>query len=225
VIALFYSGKLSVGWLAGALAVFALLGALNRMRIMVLAPYLVGGALMWFFMLKSGLHATLAGVLLAFAIPFTPRRDDATSPSHRLEHFLHKPVAFLVLPLFALANTGITVGGNWTSELASDNSLGILAGLVIGKPAGILALSALAVAAGWCRLPDDIRWGQIAGAGMLGGIGFTMSIFIANLAFPTQAALINASKMAILLGSFVSALLGFLWLLAASRRDAGATNS
>jgi NhaA family Na+:H+ antiporter len=225
VIALFYSGTLAVAWLAGALAVFALLVALNRMRVMVLAPYLLGGALMWFCMLKSGIHATLAGVLLAFAIPFTAKRDDEASPSHRLEHSLHKPVAFLVLPLFALANTGIIIGTNWSSELANANSLGILAGLVVGKPLGILALSALAVAIGWCKLPHDVRWGQIAGAGMLGGIGFTMSIFIANLAFPTQPALINSSKMAILLGSFASALLGFLWLLAASRRGSVATDS
>jgi Na+:H+ antiporter, NhaA family len=225
VIALFYSGKLSAAHLAGALAAFAVLVLLNRMRVMSLIPYLAGGALMWFLMLKSGIHATIAGVLLAFAIPFSARSDDQASPSHRLEHFLHKPVAFLVLPLFALANTGIIIGANWSSELAAPNSLGILAGLVVGKPLGILALSALAVAIGWCKLPDDVRWGQIAGAGMLGGIGFTMSIFIANLAFPTQPALVNASKMAIVLGSFVSALLGFLWLLAASRRGSGATNS
>jgi len=192
--------------------VFALLVLLNRLRVMRLAPYLLGGALMWFLMLKSGVHATIAGVLLAFAIPFSALRDDEASPSHRLEHWLHKPVAFVVLPLFAIANTAIAIEAGWMRELASSNSLGIMGGLVLGKPLGIFLLSALAVLAGLCRLPQDLRWTHLAGAGFLGGIGFTMSIFIANLAFPGQSALIDSSKMAILLASVVSALLGLLWL-------------
>ncbi|HEX6185345.1 MAG TPA: Na+/H+ antiporter NhaA, partial [Pyrinomonadaceae bacterium] len=109
VIAVFYTADLSLAYLLGALAVFGLLVALNRLRVMRLLPYLAGGALMWFLMLKSGVHATIAGVLLAFAIPFTGKEDDEASPSHRLEHFLHRPVAFAVLPLFALANTGIVL--------------------------------------------------------------------------------------------------------------------
>jgi NhaA family Na+:H+ antiporter len=186
---------------------------MNRfMRVMALTPYLVGGALLWFFMLKSGVHATIAGVLLAFAIPFSAKEDDAESPSHRLEHLLHKPVAFLILPIFALANTAIVISPDWTQALLSSNSLGIIAGLLVGKPAGILLFSFIAVAAGICRLPPDLGWRHVAGAGILGGIGFTMSIFIANLAFPHQADLISASKMAILVGSLCAGVLGFLWL-------------
>jgi NhaA family Na+:H+ antiporter len=224
-IAIFYTGQLSPGWLAGALAVFAGLIVLNRLRVMALLPYLVGGALMWFLMLKSGVHSTIAGVMLAFAIPFSARRDDEASPSHRLEHLLHKPVAFLVLPLFALANTAIVIGADWQSTLSSQNSLGIMLGLVVGKPTGIALLSAIAVAAGICKLPDEIRWSQIAGVGCVAGIGFTMSIFVANLAFPDDPELITASKMAILMGSLLSAVLGFLWLRATCGQPAATTSS
>jgi Na+:H+ antiporter, NhaA family len=225
VIAIFYTGRLSQVWLAAALAIFVGLVVLNRLRVMTLVPYLVGGAFMWFLMLKSGVHATIAGVMLAFAIPFSARRDDEASPSHRLEHFLHKPVAFLVLPMFALANTAIVIGADWQSDLSSPNSLGIMLGLVLGKPAGIVALSALAVAIGICKLPEKIRWSQVAGVGCVAGIGFTMSIFIANLAFVSQPELINSSKMAILMGSLVSAVLGFTWLQAACRQPPATTNS
>jgi NhaA family Na+:H+ antiporter len=213
VIAVFYTAKLSVAYLLGALAVFALLVLMNRLlRVMALAPYLLGGALMWWLMLKSGVHATIAGVLLAFAIPFSPIPEDSESPSHRLEHILHKPVAFIVLPIFALANTGIVIGAGWQDELASANSLGILAGLVLGKPLGIVLLCFVAVSLGICRLPDDLRWRHVLGAGLLAGIGFTMSIFITNLAFVGDAAIINASKMAILLASLVAGVVGFTWL-------------
>jgi NhaA family Na+:H+ antiporter len=126
VIAVFYTAELSLAHLLGALAVFGLLVALNRLRVMSLLPYLLGGALMWFLMLKSGVHATVAGVLLAFAIPFTGKEDDAESPSHRLEHFLHKPVAFGILPVFALANTAVVVGAGALQSLTASNSLGII---------------------------------------------------------------------------------------------------
>jgi NhaA family Na+:H+ antiporter len=187
---------------------------MNRfLRIMALAPYLAGGIVMWVLMLKSGVHATIAGVLLAFAIPYSAKQDDEESPSHRLEHILHKPVAFLILPIFALANTGIIVGAGWAQELASANSLGIMAGLVLGKPLGITLLSFAAVAAGLCRLPLDLRWRHVFGAGLLGGIGFTMSIFITNLAFAGQPDVINASKMAILLASLTAGIIGAAWLV------------
>jgi NhaA family Na+:H+ antiporter len=213
VIAVFYTAKFSLGYLLGALAVFAALVVVNRVfRVMSLTPYLIGGALMWFLMLKSGVHATIAGVLLAFAIPFSARADDEKSPSHRLEHLLHKPVAFVILPIFALANTGIVIGSGWQQELLSANSLGIASGLVLGKPLGIILLSFLAVAIGVCRLPDDLQWRHIFGVGILGGIGFTMSIFITNLAFTGNADVINASKMAILLASVVAGIAGFVWL-------------
>jgi Na+:H+ antiporter, NhaA family len=168
--------------------------------------------LMWFLMFKSGVHATIAGVLLAFAIPFSAKEDDVHSPSHRLEHFLHKPVAFVILPIFALANTGIVIGAEWAQNFTSANSSGIIGGLVIGKPLGIMLLSFVAVAAGVCRLPPDLKWKHVFGAGLLGGIGFTMSIFITNLAFVGNLALINASKMAILLASLTASTIGFLWL-------------
>ncbi|RSZ60881.1 Na+/H+ antiporter NhaA [Massilia atriviolacea] len=213
VIAVFYTAQLSVPYLLGAMAVFGLLVCMNRvMRIMALAPYLLGGAIMWFLMLKSGVHATIAGVLLAFAIPFSAKQDDQQAPSHRLEHFLHKPVAFVILPIFALANTGIIIASGWTADLASTNSAGILAGLVIGKPLGITLFCLAAVTMGICRLPLDLGWRHVFGAGLLGGIGFTMSIFITNLAFAGQAEVVNASKMAILLASLVAGVIGFTWL-------------
>ena len=213
VIAVFYTSELAVLYLAGALGVWLLLVGLNRFgRVMSMAPYLIGGALMWFLMLKSGVHATIAGVLLAFAIPFSPREDDAESPSHRLEHILHKPVAFVILPIFALANTGIIIGSGALETLTSSNSLGVIGGLLVGKPVGITLLAAAAVAIGVSRLPLDLNWRHIFGAGLLGGIGFTMSIFITNLAFVGDAEVINASKMAILLASLVAGACGFVFL-------------
>lgn len=213
IIALFYTADLSMGYLIGALAVWGVLCLLNRpLRIMAMTPYLLGGVVMWILMLKSGVHATIAGVLLAFAIPYTAKSDDEESPSHRLEHFLHKPVAFLILPLFALANTVIVIGEDWLGELAGENSLGIIFGLVVGKPLGITLFCLMAVAIGICRLPHDLRWRHIIGAGILGGIGFTMSIFITNLAFAGNEELINGSKMAILLASLIAGTCGFIWL-------------
>ncbi len=226
VIAVFYTTQLSVGYLAAALAVWGLLLVLNlRLRVMRLWPYLLGGALMWFFMLKSGVHATIAGVMLAFAIPFAAKDDDVQSPSYQLEHGLHKPVAFIILPIFALANTGIVVQADWFEHLASANSLGIAAGLVLGKPLGVVLLCFVAVASGVCRLPPDLKWTHIAGAGVLGGIGFTMSIFITNLAFSGSPEIINASKMAILFASAVAAVCGLLWLRLWGRPAASATDA
>jgi Na+:H+ antiporter, NhaA family len=167
---------------------------------------------MWFLMFKSGVHATITGVLLAFAIPFSAQADDEKSPSHRLEHFLHKPVAFIILPIFALANTGVVIDSGWQKELLSTNGAGIIGGLVLGKPLGITLLSFVAVTIGVCRLPADLKWRHIFGAGLLGGIGFTMSIFITNLAFTSNADFINASKIAILLASLSAGVLGFVWL-------------
>lgn len=213
VIAAFYTTDLSLWHLAGAAGVWILLALLNHVfRVMSLVPYLLGGLLLWWLMLQSGVHATIAGVALAFAIPFSATDEDDASPSHRLEQFLHKPVAFIILPIFALANTGISIGADWIGSLAGPNSVGIIAGLTLGKPVGVLLLCAVAVASGLCRLPPDLSWREIAGAGILGGIGFTMSIFIANLAFPGDPATTNASKLAILLASLIAGTAGFLWL-------------
>jgi Na+:H+ antiporter, NhaA family len=221
IIAVFYTARLSVSYLVGALAVWTVLLLLNRsLKVMPLVPYLLGGVLMWFLMFKSGVHATIAGVLLAFAIPFSAKEDDAHSPSHRLEHFLHKPVALGILPIFALANTGIVIGAEWAQNFTSANSSGIIGGLVIGKPLGIMLLSFVAVAVGVCRFPPDLKWKHVFGAGLLGGIGFTMSIFITNLAFVGNLELINASKMAILLASLMASTIGFLWLKVFGRPEA-----
>lgn len=213
IIAAFYTAQLSVLYLVGALAVWTLLIALNHLfRVMSLIPYLLGGALMWFLMLNSGVHATIAGVMLAFAIPFSAKDDDEKSPSHKLEHFLLKPVALIIMPIFVLANTGIVVETDLMQDLTSANSVGIAAGLIAGKPLGVTFFCFVAVASGICRLPADLKWSHMIGAGILGGIGFTMSIFITNFAFSRNLETIDASKMAILLASLTAGMLGFLWL-------------
>ena len=218
VIALFYTEQVALGYLAAALAVWGGLIVLNRNgRIMALTPYLAGGALMWFFMLKSGVHATIAGVMLAFAIPYSAKDEDHDSPSHKLENILHKPVAFLILPVFALANTAVLIGAQWMQGHSNSNSLGIIAGLVLGKPIGVTLFCFLTVAIGVSSLPKALNWKHIFGAGILGGIGFTMSIFITNLAYTGNAAMIDASKMAILLASLLAGGLGMLWLRLASK--------
>ncbi len=209
VIAVFYTQTLSFVNLAVALGIFAVLTGLNRMKINNLVPYLIGGVAMWYFMLHSGVHATITGVLLAFAIPF--RNGRGKTPSNKVLHFLNKPVAFVILPLFALANTSINFGDNLAGGLAQYSSWGIMAGLVVGKPLGITLFAFLGVALGICALPSDLKWKNILGAGMLGGIGFTMSIFITLLAF-NDAALIDYSKIAILLASTLSGIIGFVWL-------------
>lgn len=213
IIAVFYTAKLSILYLAGALSVWILLAAANRFfKIKTLLPSLFGGALMWFLMYQSGVHATIAGVLLAFAIPSSDKEDDAESPSNRLEQALHFPVAFIILPIFALCNTGIVIGADWAGNLMSANSSGIILGLVLGKPFGIALASRFAVAVRICKLPLDLNWRHVTGAGILGGIGFTMSIFITNLAFGGAAEIINSSKMAILLASLTAGVGGFVWL-------------
>ena len=213
IIALFYTAKLSLYSLFGALLVWTILILLNRIfKIIHIAPYVIGGVIMWVFMLQSGIHATIVGVMLAFAIPFSVKDDDEKSPSHKLEHFLHKPVSIIILPIFALANTGVIFDANSIPELISISSLGIMFGLLVGKPLGVSLTCYLAVKKGICQLPIDVNWWHIIGAGMLGGIGFTMSIFITNLAFANNSALINSAKMAILSASLGSAILGFIWL-------------
>ena len=220
-IAVFYTAKFSINYLLAALLVWAVLILLNRLfRVMSLLPYIVGGVIMWFFMLKSGIHATVAGIMLAFAIPFSVKDDDQKSPSHQLEHFLHKPVAFIILPIFALANTGITIQAGWMNDLMSANSLGIMLGRILGKPLGVGLLCFVAVITGICHLPADLKWLHIVGAGILGGIGFTMSIFITNLAFPTSVETINAAKMAILLASLSAGVLGFTWFKLFAKTEA-----
>ncbi|QUV99735.1 Na+/H+ antiporter NhaA [Chloracidobacterium sp. MS 40/45] len=212
VIALFYSGALAWSYLGATLAILVVLLMFNRWGIRALWPYLLGGIAMWFCMFQSGVHATIAGVLLAFAIPFTEKSEDETSPSHRLERWLQRPVAFGIMPLFALANTGIVIEQGVLSLISSPNGVGIFVGLFIGKPVGIVLASIAAVLLGICRMPLDLNWKHLLGAGLLGGIGFTMSIFITNLAFPDNALIVSASKMTILLASLTAGTVGFLWL-------------
>lgn len=213
VIALFYSADLSLPYLAASLSVFTFLFFMNRKwRISFLTPYLIGGVLMWFLMLKSGVHATVAGILLAFAIPFANAPREAFSPSRRLERFLHKPTAFGILPLFALVNTGVVIGAGAAQELLTNNSIGIIGGLIFGKPLGIVFFCFVAVLIGATKLPPDLNWKHIFGAGLLAGIGFTMSIFITNLAYNNQTGLINTSKLAILFASLCAGGLGYVWL-------------
>jgi NhaA family Na+:H+ antiporter len=209
VIALFYVGNFSLLYFGLALGIFAGLLIINRLGVLRLPFYLVPGLIMWYFMLKSGVHPTITGVLLAIAIPFGS--GDQKSPSYKLQHFLHKPVAFIIMPLFALANTGIALTGNWIEGLATSNSLGIFVGLFVGKPLGIAVFSLLAVKVGLSQLPEDMSWKHIIGAGFLGGIGFTMSIFITLLAFGNPE-IIQSSKISILLSSFLAGTVGFLIL-------------
>lgn len=209
VIAIFYSASISLSNLLIALGIYAVLILLNRLKVCNMIPYLIGGILMWYFMLHSGVHATITGVLLAFAIPFGKSIDK--SPSYKIQHFLHKPVAFFILPLFAVANTGIVIKSGWQDGLLEMGSLGIIAGLVIGKPLGISLFSYLAVKFKLSKLPTELKWGNIIGVGFLGGIGFTMSIFITLLAY-TDMDMANNAKISILIGSVVAAIIGLVWL-------------
>lgn len=209
VIAIFYSTSISLSNLLIALGIYAVLILLNRLKVYSLIPYIIGGILMWYFMLNSGVHATITGVLLAFAIPFGKSIDK--SPSYKIQHFLHKPVAFFILPLFAVANTGIVIKSGWQDGLLEMGSLGIIAGLVIGKPLGISLFSYLAVKFKLSKLPTELKWGNIIGVGFLGGIGFTMSIFITLLAY-TDMDMANNAKISILVGSVIAAIIGLVWL-------------
>ncbi len=209
IIALFYVGDVLPLCLVSVLGIFVGLLILNRLGVRRLHFYLIPGVVMWYFMLKSGIHATLAGVLLAFAIPF--ERGDEESPSYKLQRFLLKPVAFIIMPLFALANTGIALTGNWVEGLATSNNLGIFAGFFVGKPMGITLFSLLSVKLGLSRLPNDVSWKHIIGTGFLGGVGFTMAIFITLLAF-SDPEIIQTSKLAVLLSSLVAGVTGFLIL-------------
>ena len=209
IIAIFYTKTLLWTNLFIALGIFSLLIVFNRLKIRNLIPYLIGGVAMWYFMLNSGVHATITGVLLAFAIPFG--NGDEKSTSYILQHFLHKPIAFIILPIFALANTAIVLSRDIGQTLTQNYSIGIAVGLIVGKPLGIFLLTFLAVTFKLCKLPDDINWKSIIGVGFLGGIGFTMSIFITLLAFDNET-IINNAKFVILISSLIAGLIGFISL-------------
>lgn len=209
VIAIFYSQEIHTDYLLYAAGVFVFLLGMNFFGVKKLVFYLIPGALMWYFIHHSGIHATIAGVLTAFTIPTNTTAKE--SPLEKLEHALVKPVNYLIMPIFAIANTNIKFESNMFANVASSLSLGILAGLVIGKPLGIFSFSWIAVKLKLSKLPQKTKWTQIAGLGLLGGIGFTMSIFIALLSF-SEIEFQTQAKFAILIASFTSGVLGFMIL-------------
>jgi NhaA family Na+:H+ antiporter len=218
VIALFYAHHFSLMYLLLALGIYSLLIILNRAGVRPLPFYLIPGAVMWYFMSRSGIHATMTGVLLAFVIPFAV--GNAGSPSHRLQHILHIPVLFLIVPVFAVANTGIGLPRNLIGSLTGSNSVGVILGLLCGKPLGITLASLVTVRLGLASLPNGTMWKHIIGAGFLGGIGFTMSIFITMLAFEDPE-IILTSKVSILFGSLVSGVTGYLLLRISEKKRPG----
>ena len=251
VIALFYSSGIDLAMLAAAVGVFAFMLLLNRLNVYKMRYYLVPGIALWILFLHSGVHATLAGVLIAMTVPSTPRYSkryfiykvryylrsfeqhdredtevlangkqledmetirqiafDAISPSQRMEYALHHTVAFFIMPVFALANAGVRIGDLSALDVtATSQGLGILLGLVVGKPVGIFLFSRIAAAAGWCGLPEGVSWRALFGVACLGGIGFTMSIFINNLAFGGTSA-VDSGKIAVLVASLVAVFVG-----------------
>lgn len=218
IIALLYTDDLSLLYLALAGALVLVLYGLNRAGVSRLSPYLILGGLLWFFVLKSGVHATLAGVVLALTIPLHLSRgkpDDSQSPLHRLEHGIQPWVAYVVVPAFGFANAGVNLLAMNASSAFSDVPLGIAAGLFVGKQIGVFSFSWAAIRLGWADCPRDASLTQLYGVSILCGIGFTMSLFIGLLGFPATPELQDAVKLGVLSGSLLSALLGSLVLLLA----------
>ncbi|HLL42731.1 MAG TPA: Na+/H+ antiporter NhaA [Segetibacter sp.] len=210
VIAFFYTKTVLFNYLLVAAGILLALFILNRLKVTKLIFYILPGIVIWYCFLKSGVHATIAGVLLAFVIPF--HNDDDENISYHLQHFLHKPVAFIIVPIFALVNTAILIPSNVISSLSSSNSLGIIIGLIFGKLIGIFSLPYLLVKIGIAKLQQGLNWRNLAGIGFLGGIGFTMSMFISNLAF-TDADIVSTSKLSILIASTIAAVTGLILFL------------
>ncbi|MEV4608627.1 Na+/H+ antiporter NhaA [Neorhizobium sp. LMR1-1-1.1] len=222
VIATFYTEDLNLMALAGAAIVLGNLIIFNRMKVTALWPYLVLGAALWVLVFASGVHATLAGVMLALTIPLkltpgTPEATHAESPLHKLEHSLHKPVAFIVVPVFGFANAGVSFAGVTADVFAEPLTMGVAAGLLFGKLVGVLGTVALLVKLGLADLPAKASWGQMMGTALLCGIGFTMSLFIGLLAFNDPVVQDNV-KIGILMGSVVAGILGSICLMVFSRR-------
>ncbi len=221
IIAVFYTGDLSLPHLGLAAVVIAFLVAMNRLGVMRLLPYLLLGAVLWFLVLRSGVHATIAGVVLAFTIPLSPapgRPDDfKASPLHRLEHGLHYWVTFLIVPVFGFANAGVSFAGVPGSVLFDNLTLGVALGLVLGKLVGVFGSAALVIRLGHADMPMGAGRMQLFGVSLLCGIGFTMSLFIGLLAFAHDPALQGEVKIGILAGSAVAGLLGWAVLRVAPR--------
>ena len=215
IIAIFYTSDLSLSSLIIAAFCTALLVALNRMNARRPSLYIIVGIIMWVCVLKSGVHATLAGVVLAFCIPLRGGDKDTASPLHTLEHGLHPWVSFLIMPVFAFANAGIPLFGLQLSDLLAPIPLGIALGLFLGKQIGVFSFAWVAVRMGLAQLPAGVSWLQVYGLSLLAGIGFTMSLFIGTLAFadPEHAAQV---RLGVIGGSLVSAVLGFIVLFKSS---------
>ncbi len=212
IIALFYSSGLNMPMLGASFATLAVLVIMNRMGVQRLLPYLLLGLLLWFFVLQSGVHATLAGVALALCIPLGTPKEEARSPLLFLEEKMHYWVAFAVVPIFGFANAGVSLSGITLGNLVDPVPLGVALGLFVGKQIGVFLAAVLAIRSGLATLPEGSNWPQLYGVALLCGIGFTMSLFIGNLAFPGAAHLIDEVKVGVLLGSIASALAG-VWLL------------
>lgn len=212
IIALFYTSDISLWMLAGVTAMLALLLGLNRAGVTRLLPYLLVGGLLWFFMLKSGVHATVAGILLALFIPLQGNTADSVAPLKRLEHGIAPWITFLILPLFGFANAGVALTGMTFDDLAAPVPVGVALGLFFGKQIGVFGLAALAIGLGLAKRPENSSWMQVYGVSVLCGIGFTMSLFIGNLAFAGSPELVDEVKIGVLAGSVVAALIGMLIL-------------
>ena len=220
IIALFYTSGLSISMLLASVAVVAVLVVLNRCGVRRLAPYLIAGALLWFFMLQSGIHATLAGVILALCIPMGDPEKKTKSPLVHLEEKLHPWVAFAVVPIFGFANAGVSLAGISPRDLLDPVPLGVTLGLLLGKQLGVFGLAALAIRFGLAKLPEGSNWVQLYGVALLCGIGFTMSLFIGALAFPGAPHLVDEVKVGVLMGSILCAILGVVVLIKAGRQKA-----
>ncbi|WP_245428700.1 Na+/H+ antiporter NhaA [Phyllobacterium phragmitis] len=221
IIAVFYTSDIAMLYLGGAVAATLVLIALNRMGVMKLTPYLIVGVILWFLVLRSGVHATVAGVVLAMTIPLRPapgRPDDMTSPLHKLEHALSNWVSFLIVPIFGFANAGMSFSGLDASVLTDTLTLGIALGLFVGKQIGVFGAAWLAIKLRLSAKPMGASWTQLYGVSLLCGIGFTMSLFIGLLSFPSEH-MQDETKIGVLVGSFLSAICGWLILRFSGERQ------
>jgi NhaA family Na+:H+ antiporter len=223
IIALFYTADINLWALAGAALVFLNLCLFSRIKVVALWPYLMLGAVLWFFVLKSGVHATIAGVLLALTVPIkltpgTPEANQDVSPLHKLEHALHRPVSFIVIPIFGFVNAGVSFSGLSPSVILEPLTLGIGLGLVLGKLIGVFGSVFLLVKAGIVEMPGSASWAQTFGVSLLCGIGFTMSLFVALLAFDDPV-MQDRAKLGILAGSIIAGIAGYFILRFAPRRQ------
>ena len=217
IIAFFYSGDLSISYLSLILISYILLLILNKFGIKKFIPYLIIGSFMWFFTYKSGIHATIAGVLLASTIPHRAKEKDF-SLLIKLEHAISPYVAFIIMPIFAFANAGVNLTGLSFSSLLAPVPLGILLGLFVGKQVGVMVISYLAVKLGAAQMPDKSNWLSLYGVSILTGIGFTMSLFVGNLAFVENTQYMDGVKIGVLSGSLLSTIFGYFILLYASKK-------